>query len=87
MVNNTITSMTSEPESSPVVPAEETKWWEIHAELQVNNKLCYFENDIEIWSTRVEQTLRKLMIWSLYNTRKMVQCFLPVAQRRGQMML
>ena len=36
--------MTSEPESSPVVPAEETKWWEIHAELQVNNKLCYFEN-------------------------------------------
>ena len=56
--------MTSEPpsESSPVVPVEETKWWEIHAELQVNNKLCYFENDMKIWGIKVEQTKRKLMI-------------------------
>ena len=56
--------MTSEPpsESSPVVPVEETKWWEIHAELQVNNKLCYFENDMKIWGVKVEQTKRKLII-------------------------
>ena len=56
--------MTSEPpsESTPVVQVEEMKWWEIHAELQVNNKLCYFENDIEIWGIKVEQTKRKLII-------------------------
>ena len=47
MVNNTITSMTSEPESSPVVPAEETKWWEIHAELQVNNKLAILKTTLK----------------------------------------